>query len=261
MSLKYKCLIAEDNLLDRDVLEMYISKIPSLKIEAVCNDGLEAAAALQKQKIDIVFSDIDMPNLTGMELLQSLKQAPVFVFISSYAEHAAESYSLDVIDFIVKPVTLARLMKAANKAIEYIELKKKIEPTLPNSNLSGEQNVEKKALDTLHFNDHFFIKENYDYIKIAHEDVLYIESMGNFSRLNTIKNKKHITLVSLKSIEAHLAPQNFMRVHKQYIINLKHIVSLSSNGEVILSGGHAVPLSINHKADLMEIINKKILVR
>jgi len=261
MSLKYKCLIADDNLLDRDVLEMYISKIESLQIEAVCNDGLHAAAALQQQEIDIVFSDIDMPNLTGMELLQSLKQAPVFVFISSYAEHAAESYSLDVIDFIVKPVTLARLMKAANKAIEYIEVKKKIETTLINSNVEGDKNVETKALDTQQFNDHFFIKENYDYIKITHADVLFIESMGNFSRLHTIENKKHVTLVSLKNIEAHLATQNFMRVHKQYIINLKHIVSLSSNGEVILSGGHSVPLSINHKAALMEIINKNILVR
>ncbi len=261
MPLQYKCLIADDNLLDRDVLEMYISKIESLKIEAICADGLHAAAALQQQEIDIVFSDIDMPNLTGMELLQSLKKAPVFVFISSYAEYAAESYNMDVIDFIVKPVTLSRLMKAANKAIEYIELKKKIENNSINTNLESAQNAEKRTLDPLHFTDHFYIKENYDYIKIAHADVLYIESMGNFSRLHTIENKKHVTLVSLKNIEAYLATQNFMRVHKQYIINLKHIVSLASNGEVILTGGHAVPLSNNHKPELMDIINKNILAR
>lgn len=255
MSLQYKCIIADDNLLDRDVLEMYISKINLLKIEAVCSDGLMAAAALQEHEIDIVFSDIDMPNLTGLELLQSLKTAPVFIFISSYAEHAAESYSLDVIDFVVKPVSLARLMKAANKAIEYIELKKKINSATDNLNtIPLKENIDFTA-------DHFFIKENYDYIKIAYADVIYIESMGNFSRLHTVQNKKHVTLVSLKNIEAHLSPQNFMRIHKQYIINLKHLESISSNGEVLLQGGHPIPLSNSYKNSLMDIVNKKTIAR
>lgn len=255
MPVKYKCLIADDNILDLDVLEMYISKIDQLKIEAVCSDGLIAAAALQKHDIDIVFSDIDMPNLTGMELLQSLKNAPVFIFISSYAEHAAESYSLDVIDFIVKPVSLSRLMKAANKAIEYIELKKSVTDITGNSNTTGEK-------ENINFmEDYFFIKENYDFIKIGHADVIYIESMGNFSRLHTTQNKKHVTLVSLKNIEAQLSPQQFMRVHKQYIINLKHIQSISSNGDVVLLGGHTVSLSTIYKTALMDIVNKKILSR
>ncbi len=255
MSLKYKCLVADDNLLDRDVLEIYLSKIDLLKIEAVCSDGLMAAAALQQNEIDIVFSDIDMPNLSGMELLQSLKQAPVFIFISSYAEHAAESYSLDVIDFIVKPVSLARLMKSANKAIEYIELKKKVNSATDNLNtIPLKENIDFTT-------DHFFIKENYDYIKIPYADVIYIESMGNFSRLHTVQNKKHITLVSLKNVEAHLSTQNFMRIHKQYIINLKHIESVSSNGDVVLTGGHSIPLSNNYKSSLMEIVNRKIISR
>ena len=255
MPLKYKCLIADDNLLDRDVLEMYLSKIDLLQIEAVCSDGLMAAAALQQQEIDIVFSDIDMPNLSGMELLQSLKRAPVFIFISSYAEHAAESFSLDVIDFVVKPVSLARLMKAANKAIEYIELKKNVSGETNNLNsIPLKENVDFTA-------DHFFIKENYDYIKIPYVDVIYIESMGNFSRLHTTNNKKHVTLVSLKNVESHLSTQNFMRIHKQYIINLKHIESISSNGGVILQGGHSIPLSNNYKTALMDIVNKKIISR
>lgn len=255
MPLKYKCLIADDNMLDRDVLEMYVSKIDQLKIEIVCSDGLSAAAALQQHNIDIVFSDIDMPNLTGMELLQSLKHAPVFIFISSFAEHAAESYSMDVIDFIVKPVSLARLMKAANKAIEYIELKKKVNSTTENLiTQSGKENTD-------FTDDHFFIKENYDFIKIAHADVIYIESMGNFSRLHTVQNKKHITLVSLKNVETHLSPQNYKRIHKQFIINLKHIESISSDGDVVLKGGYSVPIGNNYKNALMEVVNKRILSR
>jgi len=155
MVMKYKCLIADDSILDRDAIEMYLSKIETLTIEAVCSSGLEAAALLQQKDIDIVFSDIDMPGLSGIELIQSLKKAPVFIFVSSYSEHAAESYSLDVIDFIVKPVTLVRLAKATSKAIEYIELKKK---------LSADKNpipVDPQSLVT-NAGDHFFIKENSD---------------------------------------------------------------------------------------------------
>jgi YesN/AraC family two-component response regulator len=126
----YKCLIAEDNLLDRDGIALHLSKIDNLSIEAVCSNGLEAAAILQQKEIDIVFSDIDMPGLSGIALIQSLKQPPVFIFISAYPEYAAESYNLDVIDFIVKPVGSNRLMKAVNKAIEYIELHLQISATI-----------------------------------------------------------------------------------------------------------------------------------
>jgi DNA-binding LytR/AlgR family response regulator len=251
----YKCLIAEDNLLDRDAIEMYVSKIDNLSIEAVCSSGLEAAAILPQKEIDIVFSDIDMPGLSGIELIQSLKQPPVFIFISSYSEHAAESYSLDVIDFIVKPVSLARLMKAVNKAIEYIELKK----TIATSQASASINLPEPPAPA-NTSDHFYIKENTDYTRIDIANLLYIESMGNFSKLHTLQNK-HITLVSLKNIETQLPVAHFMRVHKQYIVNLQHIVSLSSDGKVYLTGGHSIPLGDVYKAALMDVVNKKMLIR
>src|SRR5689334_14294626 len=105
----YKCLIAEDSVLDRDAIQMFLSKIDNLSIEAVCSSGLEALNILQQKEIDIVLTDIHMPGLSGIELVQSLAKPPVFIFISSFSEHAAESYNLDIIDFIVKPVTLVRL--------------------------------------------------------------------------------------------------------------------------------------------------------
>lgn len=245
----YKCLIAEDNLLDRDAIALYLSKIDNLSIEAVCSNGLEAAAVLQQKEIDIVFSDIDMPGLSGIELIQSLKQPPVFIFISAYPEYAAESFNLDVIDFIVKPVTLARLMKAAHKAIEYIELKK---------NSTG--NVQQPIIAPENNAAHFFIKENSDYTRIDIPDLLYIESMGNFSKLHTLQ-KKHIVLVSLKNIEPQLPTGNFIRIHKQYIINKQQMISLSSDGAVQLSSGHHIPVGDMYKAALMEFINKRVLVR
>ncbi len=183
MSTKYKCLLADDSMLDRDALEMHLSKIENLYIEAVCSSGLEAAAILKEKNIDIVFSDIDMPDLSGLELIQSLPNPPVFIFISSYSEHAAESYSLDVIDFIVKPASLARLMKAANKAIEYIELKK----------TAANEQVESNSVPQGN-SDFFYIKEDNGYARVNTSDLLYVESMGNFSRLQLLNQKKHLTL-------------------------------------------------------------------
>jgi two-component system, LytTR family, response regulator len=250
----YKCLIADDSPIDRDVVEMYISKIENLQIEAICENGLEAATVLQQKQIDIVFSDIDMPDLSGLELKQSLQNPAVFIFISSYAEHAAESYNLDVIDFIVKPVSLARLMKAANKAIEYIELKKAETGRIETTVLSNEVLPPNTS-------DSFFIKESQAYIKLANADVIFIESMGSFSKFYTTQHKKHITLVSLKNIEEQLTSPNFIRVHKQYIINLQHIISLSSDGDMILTNDNKVAIGQAYKAALMEVITKKTLLR
>ena len=250
----YTCLIADDDMLDRDVLEMYLSKIGSLKIEAICTDGLEAISTLQQKNIDIVFSDIEMPGLSGLDLIQSLPNPPVFIFISSHTELAAESYNLDVIDFIVKPVTLPRLIKAANKAIEYIELKKKA----ATMNAAPAETAAPKPADTT---DHFYIKENYDYTRVDNTELIFVESMGNFSSLHTTQKKKHITLVSLKNIEVQLPAGQFMRVHKQYIVNLQHIQSIASDGHIMLTDGHSIPLGDMYKAPLMEVIGKKMLLR
>jgi two-component system LytT family response regulator len=250
----YKCLIADDSPIDRDVVEMYVSKIETLEIEALCSNGLEAATVLQQTEIDIVFSDIDMPDLSGIGLKQSLQKPPVFIFISSYAEHAAESYNLDVIDFIVKPVSLARLMKATSKAIEYIELKNKNKER-NKTNILSEEIVPPNTTDS------FFIKENNEYIKINNFDVIFIESMGGYSKFFTTSNKKHIALVSLKNIEEQLTSPNFIRIHKQYIINSQHIISLSADGEILLTNDNKVAIGQAYKAGLMEVINKKVLLR
>jgi two-component system, LytTR family, response regulator len=243
----YKCLITDDSPIDRDVVEMYVSKIENLQIEAVCSDGLEAAAVLQQKEIDIVFSDIDMPDLSGLELKQSLQNPPVFIFISSYAEYAAESYNLDVIDFITKPVSFARLVKATNKAIEYIELKKK-------TTFEKIENVAEIKNETI------FVKDNDGFTQIKLSEIIYIESMGNFSKICT-KLKTHITLVSLKNIEEQLPNERFIRVHKQYIIHLPHIISITASAEITLINNHIIPLGNTYKLVLMEAIQQKTINR
>ncbi len=255
----YRCVIVDDNMIDRDAVELHLSKMEMVEIVAVCKDGMEASKILNSTEVDIVLSDIDMPDFSGIELLQSQIKPPVFIFISSYAEYAAESYNLDVVDFIVKPATLPRVMKAVNKAIEYIELKKTVEND-PLKNGGGKDEVD-ATQPSEKLKDHFYVKENYDFSRIANADVIFIESMGNFSRIHTVQNKKHVTLVSLKNIESQLPALDFMRVQKQYIINLNHIVSLTSDGDIILTGDNAVPLSSIYKNALMDVINNRMLLR
>ena len=241
----YTCLIVDDNEIERDAIEMHLRKINQLKIAGVCSSGIDAANLIAKESIDIVFSDIDMPELSGMGLLKSIKNPPEFIFITSFAEYAAESFNLDALDFIVKPATYERLLKSSAKAIEYLDIKK----------LVSQKNI---ADPPLPLENHFFLKETKGYTRLNYNDVIYIESMGDFSKVFTATNK-HITLVNLKNLEKQL-PSIFLRVHKQYIINLNQIATVSTN-EIHLNHNHIVPLSMANKQELMEKIVDKTLSR
>ena len=245
----YKCIIVDDNEIERDALEMHLKKIPSLEIVQVCTSSIEAANVLSNTDIDVVFSDIDMPELSGTALLKSIKSKPLFVFITSHSEYAVESYDLDAIDFIVKPATFERILKSANKAIEYLELKKQI-----NNELIDGIEIKKDH------DDFFYFRETKGISKLKYNDVIYIESMGDFSKLFTSADK-HVILVSLKNLEKQLPKEIFARVHKQYIINTNHIATLT-NHEVHLDFNFVVPISASNRQELMEkSIDKKILSR
>ncbi|MDY0904562.1 LytTR family DNA-binding domain-containing protein [Pedobacter sp. CFBP9032] len=247
--MQYKCLIIDDNEIERDALEMHLKKISQLEIIAICKNGIEAADFLSRNNIDIVFSDIDMPELSGIALLKSIKKHPLFVFITAYSEYAAESYEVDAIDFVVKPATFPRILKAANKAIEYLELKNKV---------SGTAEAVQEVSDN--HSDHFFFKETKGISKLKYNDVIYIESLGDFSKIFT-ENDMHIILVSLKNLEKQLPKNLFARVHKQYMININHIVTLTTH-EVHMNHNFIVPISASNRQELLEsAIDKKILSR
>lgn len=240
--MKYTCLIVDDNEIERDAIEMHLRKIDRLEIKFVCANGLEAAEILLNEPIDIVFSDIDMPELSGMALLKSIKTVPIFIFITSFSEYATESFNLDAIDFIVKPASFERLLKASHKAIAYLDLKKsatKIEaPTL--------------------LDDHFFLKESKGLSKIKYAGLIYVESMGDFSKFFTA-DKQHITLVNLKNIEKQLPPY-FLRVHKQYIVNINHIDTITTN-EIHLNHDFVIPISLVNRQELIAKVADKTLTR
>ena len=244
----YSCLIIDDNEIERDAIELHLRKIPNLNIVAICKNGIEAATILSKQDLNIVFSDIDMPELSGTELYKSLKNKPLFIFITSHSHYAAESFDLDAIDFVVKPATFERLLKATNKAIEYIELRKNASQISDDLTKSVENN-----------DDYFFFRETKGITKLNYKDVIYIESMGDFSKIYT-SDEKHVILVGLKNLEKQL-PDFFARVHKQYIINVNHISTITSH-EVHLAQNFTVPISAMNRQELLDkVIDKKTLSR
>lgn len=246
----YTCLIADDELIERDLLYMHLSKIRDLEIVGVCSNGLEISTILAERKVDIVFSDIQMPGLDGLSLLKSLLKPPVFIFISSFSEFAAESFSLDVIDYIIKPVTFERIFQASAKAIEYLSLKGK-RPSLPVLN-NDEINFSEESF--------IFIKDGQGYRKIEISDILYFESMGDFSKVHTIQNKKYVVLVNLKNIEKQLSGKVFKRIHKQFVVNIKHVETIGGT-EITLTDQQSIPFSNSYKQELLDSIVKKSLLK
>jgi two-component system, LytTR family, response regulator len=254
--MKYSCIVVDDHLMQRDILEMDLQKTGMLNVVATCANGQEAAKALMEHEIDIVFSDIDMPVLSGLELLKSLRHAPVFVFITAHAEYAVESYNLDVVDFMVKPVSFERLFRSVQKAVEYLELKKMAAQDKVSDFTETTDDTVQQGEDC------FFIRENHNLVKLKFEEVAYIESMGNFSRIFTMHDKKHMTLVGLKNLEQALPAAVFTRVHKQYLINHTH-VNVIGQGDVTLADKYTVPVGLSYRQALLDRVtgNNKTVTR
>lgn len=246
----FNCIIADDNMIERDLLSMFISKVPHLNVVAVCEDGLQAAAVIASQPVDIVFCDIDMPDLTGIGLLKSLKNPPTFVFVTSYKDYAVESFDLDVIDFMVKPVSFERVLKAVNKATEHVKLK-------ASASLAADS---LEAGDTA-TDDHFFIKENQGITRLKYADVIFVESMGDFSKIHTTHKQTHVVLSNLKSMEAQLPGNVFKRVHKQHIVNLNHIGTVTAT-DIHFLNKEVIPVSGTYRQQLLDaFVNKELIKR
>jgi DNA-binding LytR/AlgR family response regulator len=243
----YTCVIIEDSLIDRKLLVAHTEKISNIDIKAVFEDGLKALNFLSENEIDIVISDIEMPNLKGIELIKVLKTTPRFIFTTSHLGFAVEGFELNAIDYIVKPVTFPRLERAVHKAIEFSPQNK----NKSNTEISDVINPQE---------DHFFIRENHCITKIFNDDVLYIESMSDFSKIIMVDGKVQIVLASLKIIEEQLPANQFKRVHRKFIINFNKISTIALN-EVILEGKLNIPMGSSYKQTLMVNINNKILSR
>ncbi len=232
----YRCLIVDDNEFDRNIVELHMRKIAELALLSSFSSSVKTLRYLLNNKIDIVFSDIKMPELSGIELLRSLPNPPLFIFISNYNDFGLEAYNLNAIDYIGKPIVFDRFLQAVTKATDYLTLKKK----------AGEISSPLKTEEE----DYFYFKDIRGITKLRFNDVIYIESMGDFSRIYT-NTEEHVVLVSLKNLDLQLPSHQFLRVHRQYIININHIVTLSTQ-KCYLDFDFSVPITTSSRQYLLE---------
>ena len=207
------CIAVDDEPLALKLLQDNISKVPFLKLAAACNDAFEAMKALQENKIDLVFIDIQMPGLTGLQFIGSLENKPLVIFITAYKQYALESYDLSVVDYLVKPVPLDRFIKACNRAKELHELKVIKQHTAVQSPI-----------------EYFFLNVDYSQVKVMYEDIVWIEGLGDYVKINLKSTKKPLLVrTSLKAIELQLPANKFIRIHKSYLIAISEITAVRKN--------------------------------
>lgn len=232
----YKTLIVDDEPLAREVIENYLSQMGDFELVASCKNAIEANDVLNKENIDLMFLDINMPQISGIEFLESLKNPPAIIFTTAHSEHAVKAYELDVIDYLMKPVPLDRFMKATNKFIE---------------RQGPSQETEE---------DFFFVKADKKLVKIHFDEILYIEGLKDYVIIRK-DIKRVITLQTMKSLEQKLPSHIFMRIHRSYIVNISKIKAVVGNSVEIIEKGQTkhLPVGKNYKDDLLEIVNARRL--
>ncbi|MCC5929896.1 MAG: response regulator transcription factor [Cyclobacteriaceae bacterium] len=234
---KIKCLVVDDEQLARTLLENFISKIPDLVLVAKCKNAIEATTIIQQGEIDLLFLDIQMPDLTGVDLLKSLRQKPLVIFTTAYAQYAVEGFELDAIDYLLKPFSFDRFVQAVNKATEYLQLK---------SAYNGK-------VATAEFN-YLVVNADHRLYKIPYDDIEYIEGLREYVSIYT-PEKRIIALLSLKSLEEQLPSDQFIRVHKSYIVPLLKIKAMEGNQVEI--GKKMIPVGRSYRETVLKIVFNK----
>jgi DNA-binding LytR/AlgR family response regulator len=236
-------IIVDDEPLAQDVLETYIEKISDLNLIKKCNNAFEANEALKQHDIDLMFLDIQMPQLTGTDFLRSLSKPPVVIFTTAYSNYAVDGFELNAIDYLLKPISMERFLKAANKAIEQIELQRGGGSSL---NTSTEPDA-----------DFTFVKADKKLVKVTFSDVIYIEGLKDYVIIRQT-NGRVVTLQTMKSLEEKLPEQIFKRIHRSYIVNINRIEALVGNMVEVIEKGQPkhLPVGKNYRDELLELINQ-----
>lgn len=231
-----RAVIVDDEPLALEILESFIEKIPEVELIGKCSNALEANNLLKETPVDLMFLDIQMPELSGIEFVKSLRNPPHIVFTTAYPDYALEGFELNAIDYLLKPIAFDRFLKAVNKATDRVK------------NESSE--VE---------DEYFFVKADKKLVKINYSDILYIEGLKDYVIIKCNEGRV-ITLQTMKSLEEKLPDNMFMRVHRSYIINLESISAVEGN-TIYLNNKQdkSVPIGKNYRDRLLENINQKKL--
>lgn len=229
MKRKYNVLIVDDEFLARKLLSEYVSKVDYLQLVDTCSDATKAMEVLHKEQIDILLLDIQMPDISGMEMLKLIDKKPSVILTTAYSEYAVDAFSLGVIDYLLKPFDYARFLQAINKAVNI-----NTSTTVANTDMS---------------NDYLMVKADYKLYKVNYDDLLFIEGQHEYVTFHT-KAKRITALYSLKNLEDTLPKDRFVRVHKSFIVSIKNIEDIDKTNVSV--AGSKIPVGASYRDALIE---------
>ena len=232
------CIAVDDEDLALDYITDNIQRIPFLKLLGRCKNCFDANELLKLQKVDLIYLDIQMPGISGLQFIQSLTNSPMIILTTAYEKYALEGYKLDVLDYLLKPIEFERFLKASNKAYEFFSLKNKA------------------AAVTEQGSEILFVHADYSLIKIKISDILFVEGLKDYTKIFTTTNKHPIiTKINMKSLEERLSQNRFIRVHKSFIVNTEKIISIR-RGQILI-GELNIPVGEFYKAQLSRFLDPK----
>lgn len=237
--MKLNCLIIDDEPLARRGISEYVREIDFLHSVGECGSAAEAASIIAQQPVDLLLLDIQMPRLSGIDFLKTLSHPPMAIITTAFSEYALEGYSLDVIDYLVKPIPFDRFLKAVQKAFDFQQMRRRdTQASSP---------------------DYFFVKSNGKYERVAFNDILYVESMQNYVLIH-LPGQKLIVYMTLAGLEAQLPPRRFMKVHKSFVVSIDQVNSIENN-EIIIRQAR-IPISRTLKDEVLKrILGDNLLSR
>jgi len=227
------CLVVDDERLVRELLEDNIRQIPYLRLAGSCKNALEAAEFLQREQVDLIFLDIRMPRLTGLQFLQSLSSPPLVILVTAYEQYALEGFNLNVVDYLLKPFAFERFLKACNRAYELFRLTK----------------------DEVGGPEEFFVHVEYTLVKIVVADILYVEGVKDYIKIHLVSSPKPVlTRMSMKGIEEKLPALAFVRTHKSYLVAVRRITAIKR--DFVCMGTIEVPVGEAYKRNIDQIVSR-----
>ncbi len=235
---KLSCIIVDDEPVARKILNEFAEQIPYLNLIGRFENAIRAEAFLRENNIDIMFLDIEMPKVSGLQLLQNISNKPLVILTTAFPNYALEGYELDIIDYLLKPFAFSRFLKAVQKAKDYYQMK--------------------NAATGVAQSSYIFIKSDKRIEKIELNDILYAESIGNYVSIYT-ENKRFIAYLTMKSLEAQLPSDDFIKIHQSYLVNNSKINAIEGNE--IKIAGKSLQISRNYKDIVMKIVQQRLLKR
>lgn len=237
-----QCIAIEDEPLALKQICLYIDKTPSLVLIGACESATEAYPMMDKHKPDLLFVDINMPDLSGMDFVKSLEKPPMVIFTTAYSQYAVEGYKVDAVDYLLKPISYNDFLRAATKATDLFELR-----------------LNQQKIEVKNDSEFLFVKSEYRVVRINFKDILYIEGMREYVRIHLVGHKPVMSLLSMKALEQHLPQDKFMRVHRSYIVNLQKINTIERQ-RIVYDNDIYIPVSEQFKDKFQKYVDENFLL-